>query len=68
MKIRYATATGIYDEDDWDGPPPMPYDKVVNLEDIEELTNTLQEYLAMGSQDGKVERQALRKELKRLIS
>lgn len=30
LKIRYATALGLYDKEDFDGPPPFPYEEVVD--------------------------------------
>ncbi len=67
MKIRYAAATGIYDQEDFKGPPPWPYYEVVDAKEVAELTEALREYLALASIDGKPERQALRQRLKRLM-
>lgn len=68
MKKRYATATGIYNEEDFGGPPPMPFDEVYDAAPVDELISTLATYLEFSSIDGKAERQLLRAKLKALLA
>lgn len=36
MKKYYATATGLYSEEDWGGPPPHPYEVVYMAKEVDE--------------------------------
>jgi hypothetical protein len=37
LKKHYATATGLYEEEDFNGPPPMPYTIVYRAKEVDEL-------------------------------
>ena len=53
MKKYYATATGLYSEDDWDGPPPFVHDVVYMAKEVDEWATiknieTLRGYMIAG--------------------
>lgn len=35
MKIKYATATGLYEFEDFNGPPPFPYTEVYDKKEVD---------------------------------
>ena len=45
MKKHYATATGLYSEEDWGGPPPFSYDVVYMANDVNKLTERVKQVM-----------------------
>jgi hypothetical protein len=67
IEKKYATATGLYNREDFDGPPPFAHDEVYSSKSVDELLLLLSEYLKLSSIDGKIERQNLRKRLQEYV-
>lgn len=42
MNKYYATATGLYSDKDWGGPPPMPYDIVYKADEVDQKIRDLE--------------------------
>jgi len=62
----YATAIGLFNEEDHKIYSRVPADKVIDYSDHEKLCNLVQEYLKYSSIDGRAERIELRKQLDEL--